>query len=187
MIILIICLLLLLTLCSFLEASFSGLAIIRIKKMADTKNKKAKLVYKLYEKYSETITAILIINCITSVSVSSITAYYFSNLLGDKYLGLVTVILTIIILIFTEIIPKIIGREYSEYFALKFCNLLKHLVVIFAPINRIISLFEKKVKNDHKVTATKDELVEIVKTIEDEGVLEEKESIFIQKLFYLKN
>ena len=186
MIIVIIILLLILALCSFLEVSFSGLNIIRIKKMADNKNMKAKLVYRLYEKYSETVTTVLVINCVTSVLVSSITTYYFSNLLGDSYVGIVTIILTLIILIFTEIIPKIIGREYSEYFALKFSGLLRYLVLIFTPISRAISMFERKIKNDHKVTATKDELVEIVKTIKDEGVIEEKESIFIQKAVILK-
>ena len=186
MIVLIIFLLVILTLCSFLEVSFSGLNIIRIKKMAESKNKKAKLVYDLYGKYSETITTILIINCISNVFVSSLTTYYFSNLLGDSYVGIVTVILTLVILIFTEIIPKIIGREYSEFFALKFAGLLKYLVMIFMPISKIINKFESKIKNEHKVTATKDELVEIVKTIKDEGVIEEKESIFIQKAVILK-
>ena len=57
---------------------------------------------------------------------------------------------------------------------------------ILTPINKIISKFERKVKNKHKVTATKDELVEIVKTIKDEGVIEEKESAFIQKAVILK-
>lgn len=186
MIILIVFLLVILTLCSILEVSFSGLNIIRIKKMMENKNKKAKVVYNLYKSYSETVTTILVINCISSVLVSSLTTYYFSNLIGDKYVGLVTVILTLVILIFTEIIPKILGREYSEILALKFCNLLKCVVVVFTPINKLIGLFEKKVKNNHKVTATKDELVEIVKTIKDEGVIEEKESTFIQKAVLLK-
>lgn len=186
MIVVIILLLVVLALCSFLEVSFSGLNIIRIKKMADNKNKKAKLVYELYGKYSETVTTILVINCISSVFVSSLTTYYFSNLIGDSYVGLVTVVLTLVILIFTEIIPKIIGREYSEYFALKFSIILKYLVFVFTPISKVIGWFESKIKNEHNVTATKDELVEIVKTIKEEGVIEEKESIFIQKAVILK-
>ena len=186
MILVIIFLLIILALCSFLEVSFSGLNIIRIKNMADANNKKAKLVYDLYSKYSETVTTILVINCATSVAVSSITTYYFSNLFGDAYVGLITIILTLVILIFTEIIPKIIGREYSEVFALKFVYLLKYLVIIFTPISKIISRFENMIKNENRVTATPDELVEIVKTIKDEGVIEEKESIFIQKAVILK-
>lgn len=186
MIIFIIVLLIILALCSFLEVSFSGLNVIRIKRMAEAKDKRAKLVYDLYGKYSETVTTILVINCVTSVLVSSITTYYFSNLLGDSYVGIVTIVLTLVILIFTEIIPKIIGREYSEFFALKFASLLKFLVLIFTPISKVTLSFEKKIKNEHKVTATKDELVEIVKTIKDEGVIEEKESIFIQKAVILK-
>lgn len=186
MILLIILLLILFALCSFWEVSFSGLNIIRIKKMMDNKNPRAKMVYELYDKYSETVTTILIINCVASVLSSSLTTYYFSSVFGKEYIGLVTFILTVVVLIFTEIIPKIIGREYSEYFALTFAPVLKYLVIIFTPINKVIGLFEKKIKNDHKVTATKDELVEIVRTIHDEGVIEEKESIFIQKAVILK-
>lgn len=110
----------------------------------------------------------------------------FSNLYGDKIIPLVTIILTIIILVFTEIAPKIIGREYAEDYALKLCNLLKWMVKLLLPLTKAIGKFEKKVKNNHKVTATKDELVEIVKTIKEEGVIEEKESIFIQKAVLLK-
>ena len=186
MILIIIFLLVVLAICSILEVSFSSLNIIRIKKMADNKNEKAKLVCKLYDKYSETVTTVLVINCVCSVLVSSLTTYYFSNLIGDKYLILVTIILTTIILVFTEIIPKIIGREYSESLSLKLCNLLKYLVVLLTPVNKVIGKFEKRVKNNHKVTATKEELVEIVKTIKDEGVIEEKESAFIQKAVLLK-
>lgn len=185
MIIVISILLFLLALCSILEVSFSSLNIIRIKKLAKN-NKKAKLLYKLYKKYSETMTAVLVINCIISVSVSSLTTLYFSKLIDDKYIWLVTLFLTIFILIFTEIIPKILAREYAETFALDYVYVLKYLAIILNPITKIIGLFEKNVKNNHKVTATKDELVEIVKTIHDEGVIEEKESIFIQKAVVLK-
>ena len=186
MIIIIILLLLILLMCSLLESSFSSLNIIRIKKMMENKNERAKKVYMLYSNYSEVITSILFINCICSVLVSSLTTYYFSNLYGDRFITLITLILTLIILIFTEIAPKILGREYSETIAMKFAPILNVIVVILTPINRIIAVFEKKVKNNHRVTATKDELVEIVKTIEDEGVIEEKESNFIQKAVILK-
>ena len=186
MILVIIFLLCVLVITSLLESSYSSLNIIRIKKLMENKNKKAKMVYKLYSKYSEAITSILVVNCVCSVMVSSLTTYYFSNLYGDKIIPLVTIILTIIILVFTEIAPKIIGREYAEDYALKLCNLLKWMVKLLLPLTKAIGKFEKKVKNNHKVTATKDELVEIVKTIKEEGVIEEKESIFIQKAVLLK-
>lgn len=186
MIVIILLLLVMLAILSILEVSFSSLNIIRIKRLAESGNKAAKVVYMLYSKYSETLTTILVINCVCSVLVSSLTTYYFSNLYGDKFIPLVTIILTIVILVFTEITPKIIGREYAEDFALKLCNILKGMVSVLTPITKIIGKFEKKVKNNHRVTATKDELVEIVKTIKEEGVIEEKESIFIQNAVLLK-
>ena len=186
MIILIVFLLFVLFICSIFESSFSNINIIRIKHLMEKKNDKAKIIYNLYQNYSDVITTILVINCIASVMVSSVTVYYFSNLYGDKCIGIVTIILTIVILLFTEIVPKILGREYSEYFALKIGWVLKYLVYIFTPVNKIISLFDRRVKNNQKVTATKEELVEIVKTIKDEGVIEEKESAFIQKAVLLK-
>lgn len=114
MTIIIVLLLLMLALLSILEVSFTSLNIIRIKRLADTGNKSAKVVYKLYSNYSETLTTILVINCICGILVSTLTTYYFSNLYGDKIIPLVTIILTIIILVFTEIAPKIIGREYAK-------------------------------------------------------------------------
>lgn len=186
MILVIIFLLCVLVITSLLESSYSSLNIIRIKKLMENKNKKAKMVYKLYSKYSEAITSILVVNCVCSVMVSSLTTYYFSNVYGDGSVTLVTIILTLIVLIFTEITPKILGREYSEVVAMRLAPVLKAMVTILTPINKIISKFERKVKNNHRVTATKDELVEIVKTIKEEGVIEEKESIFIQKAVLLK-
>lgn len=186
MILVIIFLLCVLVITSLLESSYSSLNIIRIKKLMENKNKKAKMVYKLYSKYSEAITSILVVNCVCSVMVSSLTTYYFSNVYGDGSVTLVTIILTLIVLIFTEITPKILGREYSEVVAMRLALVLKTIMFILTPINKIISKFERKVKNKHKVTATKDELVEIVKTIKDEGVIEGKESAFIQKAVILK-
>ena len=170
MILVIIFLLCALVITSLLESSYSSLNIIRIKKLMENRNKKAKMVYKLYSKYSEAITSILVVNCVC----------------GDGSVTLVTIILTLIVLIFTEITPKILGREYSEVVAMRLALVLKTIMFILTPINKIISKFERKVKNKHKVTATKDELVEIVKTIKDEGVIEEKESAFIQKAVILK-
>lgn len=186
MIIVIIVLLIILALCSIWETSFSGLNLIRIKHLAENKNKKAIKVYKLGTKYSETLTTVLIINCVCSVFTSSLAASYFSNIYGDDYLGLITIILTIIILIFTEIIPKILGREYSEKYALKFCDILNVFVIILKPITKIINIFERKIKNNHKITATKEELVEIVKTIQDEGVINREESSFIQNVVMIE-
>lgn len=186
MIVVISILLFLLAVCSILEVSFSSVNIIRIKNLSDKGNKRAKIIYDLYESYSESITTILVVNCIISVSVSSLTTHYFANVLGEKYLLIITAFLTIFILIFTEIIPKILAREYSITFALDYAYVLKYLVIILKPINKLIVFFENKIKNDNKVTATPDELVEIVKTIEDEGVIEEKESFFLQKALILK-
>lgn len=182
----IILLLFCLALLSILESSFSSLNIIRIKRLAEADNKRAKRVYKLYSKYSETLTTILVANCICSILVSTLTTYYFSNLYGDGCIVFVTIILTLVVLVFTEISPKILGREYAEDFALRLCDVIEFMTKVFTPINKIIVKFEKRVKNSHKVTATKDELVEIVKTIREEGVIEEKESIFIQKAVLLK-
>ena len=140
MIVVIIILLCSLALLSIMELSFSSLNIIRIKRLADSGNKSAKLVYRLYSRYSETLTTILIINCICSVLVSTITTYYFSNLYGDRCIPIVTLLLTLTILIFTEIIPKILGREYAEDFSLRLSHIINFLVKLLSPINKIIGL-----------------------------------------------
>ena len=167
--------------CSAAETAFSSANIIRIKSLAKKKDKRAKKAYKLIKYYSKTLTTILVFNNIVNILSTSLATYIFTKYLGGSGVIYATIIMTILILIFGEIIPKILAKEYSEEFAYFIAPIFSVLIIILTPITKLVSLLENKLKGKKKnITATEDELIEIIQTVELEGVLNQVESELIQ-------
>ena len=168
-------------LCSMTETAISSVNIIRIKAKAKKGDKCAKRVYKLSKKYSETLTTILVFNNVVNILSTSLATYIFSKHLGSSGVAYATVIMTILILMFGEITPKIIAKQNSEKIMYRVAPIFEILVKILFPITKLVQMFENKfTKDKKKITATEDELLEIVQTIEFEGVLNQGESELIQ-------
>lgn len=180
-IIILIILILISALCSMTETAISSVNIIRIKSNAKKGDKKAKRVYKLSKKYSETLTTILVFNNIVNIFSTSLATYIFSEMFGSSGVVYATIVMTILILLFGEITPKIIAKQNSESIMYKVTPIFEVLVRILFPITKLVEMFENKFsKSNKKITATEDELLEIVQTIEFEGVLNQGESELIQ-------
>ena len=168
-------------LCSMTETALSSVSIIRIKAKARKGYKKSIKVYRLVKKYSETVTTILIFNNIVNILSTSLATYIFSKSLGSSGVAYATIIMTIVILMFGEITPKIFGKNNALDIMYKVTPIFTVLVNIMFPITKLVQKFENKFnKNEKKITATEDELLEIVQTIEYEGVLNQGESELIQ-------
>lgn len=168
-------------LCSMTETALSSVSIIRIKAKARKGDKKSIKVYRLVKKYSETVTTILIFNNIVNILSTSLATYIFSKSLGSSGVAYATIIMTIVILMFGEITPKILGKNNALDIMYKVTPIFTVLVNIMFPITKLVQKFENKFnKNEKKITATEDELLEIVQTIEYEGVLNQGESELIQ-------
>lgn len=168
-------------LCSMTETALSSVSIIRIKAKAKKGDKKSIKVYRLVKKYSETVTTILIFNNIVNILSTSLATYIFSKSLGSSGVAYATIIMTIVILMFGEITPKIFGKNNALDIMYKVTPIFTVLVNIMFPITKLVQKFENKFnKNEKKITATEDELLEIVQTIEYEGVLNQGESELIQ-------
>lgn len=168
-------------LCSMTETALSSVSIIRIKAKAKKGDKKSIKVYRLVKKYSETVTTILIFNNIVNILSTSLATYIFSKSLGSSGVAYATIIMTIVILMFGEITPKIFGKNNALDIMYKVTPIFTVLVNIMFPITKLVQKLENKFnKNEKKITATEDELLEIVQTIEYEGVLNQGESELIQ-------
>jgi len=165
--------------CSATETAFSSVNIIRIKQKARNKDKKAKIAYSVIKDYAEALTTILIVNNIANTGAATVGTYIFSKLFGDVGLLYATLTMTIMVFIFGEILPKIIAKQNAEKLSLKMSKPLRMFITILGPITKLVKRFEKymkKRKNQKKeVTATEDELLEIIQTIETEGVLNQDE------------
>lgn len=165
------------------ETAFSSINRIRIKSYAEAGNKKAKTVLKLVQFYDKTLSSILIGNNIVNIASASLGTIIFTRLFGPSGVGISTVFMTIVVLIFGEILPKSFAKTNAESFALNVAYIMNLISAIFTPFTWLITKLKSGIirkKNDYDdsktPSVTEEELKSIIEEIEDEGVLEKKES-----------
>ena len=144
----IIILLILLALSAFFSSNETALMSvnkIRLRSLADEGNKRAAMALDILENQTpKLLSAILIGNNIVNISASSLAttlAYSF----GGYMVSIVTVILTVLILIFGEITPKNYATINSEKITLRYIPVFKFLMTIMTPVIFIINLFSRGV------------------------------------------
>ncbi|MBE6038134.1 MAG: HlyC/CorC family transporter [Anaerofustis stercorihominis] len=159
----------------------------RLKKHAEEGNKKAQVACYIADNFDKALSTILIGNNLVNIASSSVSTMIAIALVGEE-LGttLATIVMTILLLIFGEITPKIVAKETNEKFSLAVARLLRLLMLIFAPVvwvtvsvvNVISKIWTKDVKEEAGMT--EDELLTIIETVEDEGVIDENQSELLQ-------
>ncbi|OPX49614.1 hemolysin family protein [Clostridium thermobutyricum] len=171
------------------ETSLMSLNKIKIRHMADSGVKKAKLVERLIENPNKLLGAILIGNTISNVATSSIATSLSVKLLhgSDTAVAISTAITTVLVLIFGEITPKTIAKQKSEKISLRVSKPINMCVLLFKPFviifTFISSIFIRLCGADPKASEsllTQEELKTMMDVSEEEGILEdvEKEMIF---------
>ncbi|MDE6020711.1 MAG: hemolysin family protein [Ruminococcus sp.] len=177
MIVILIFLLVLSALFSSSETAFACVNKIRLKHKADMGDKRAERALKIADKYENALTAILVGNNIANIGSSSLATVLFTQWVGDAGPVLSTIVMTLLVLTFCEVLPKSYAKSHSESLALTFASALAGLIVIMTPFVKIFDLLSRVFKSkDDSPSVTEDELKYIIDEIEEEGVLEEQES-----------
>ena len=171
--------------CSCIETAFSCANNIRLKKFADSGNKKARNALYIITNYDKALTAILILNNIVNLGCSSLATVVCLELFGDYGAAISTGATTLLVLTFGEIIPKCLGKEKSDSISMAVAQILKISMIILTPFIIVFSALKNialkifRVKQEDS-TVTEDELKIIVESIEEQGVLEEQESLMVR-------
>ncbi|MGV8905832.1 MAG: HlyC/CorC family transporter [Acetobacterium sp.] len=155
------------------ETAFTSLNRIRIKNLARDGNKRAAQVFKLTEKYDTVLSTILIGNNIVNIASASIATVIFVTYYGDLGITISTVVMTVLVLIFGEITPKSLAKDFPESFAMFAVPIIKILMVVLTPINFFFRQWKRLLSKMFKVTnernITEEELLTIVEEAETEG------------------
>lgn len=167
------------------ETAFSTVNKMRLKNNADQGSAKAAKALRLAESFDNSLTTILIGNNIVNIASTSISTVLFTDLFGAKGVGIATVVMTVVVLIFGEILPKTFAKENSEKCAYFFAGPLSALIVLFTPLSFIFTAIKNTVSklyssSEKTPSVTEDELKCIINEIEEEGVLEESESDLVR-------
>ena len=161
------------------ETAFSTFNRTRLKTMAEDGNKRAKLAVKLASDYDRLISTILIGNNIVNIAVASLGTVLFVSFYGDIGATISTIVITAVVLIFGEISPKSVAKDFPEKFSMFAAPLIQLLIWILLPLNFLFSMWKKflsiffKPKNDDKMSQA--ELLMLVEEVQEGGSIDTNE------------
>ncbi|MCI6966513.1 hemolysin family protein [bacterium] len=168
------------------EISYSSLNALRMKNAAESGGLAAKAAYWIYQAYDSALVTILIGNNLVNIASSSVATLIAVSLLGDEGAWAATAVMTVLILTFGEIIPKIIAVQLPEGFAKLVALPLRVMMFITKPIvwvfNKLLMLLDRVWARfgESGPTVTEDDLETILETVEDEGVIDEDRAELLQ-------
>lgn len=161
------------------ETAFSSYNRTRIKTLAEKGSKRASLVLKLSENYDKLLSTILIGNNIVNIAAASLGTVMFVKIYGDIGATISTVVITVVVLIFGEISPKSIAKDFPEKFAMFSAPIIRFLIWILLPVNFLFTMWKKflslffKDKGDDKMS--QEELLMLVDEVQEEGSIDDSE------------
>ena len=172
------------------EMAYSSCNKVRLETIIDDKEKgwkKAKTAIKITEKFDQALSAILIGNNLANIASSSLSSVLVILIAGSEdYAWLSTVIMTVLVIIFGETMPKIMSKRNATSTAMKNASFVHFLMVAFKPliwiVVKLIALITKPLKGEADASQEEsvEELQSIIETAEDEGIIDEDDSNLMQ-------
>lgn len=175
------------------EMAYNSASLNRIEKMAKEGKKSAKMALYLTNNYEFTVSSILFGNSLTNIGASAFTVILGAQIKGELGAAIATIILTVVIIIFSEFLPKAISKRFANHLVLIYAYPIRILEIIFFPIVWPISklfvqigkIFKKKKEEEDSID---DEVLQkMIDESEDEGILEEGEAEIVRSVIDLND
>ena len=174
------------------ETAITSVSKIKVRQLDQKDNKNAHLLKKLHDNMQTTISTILIGNNIVNIAASSIATILFTNIFHQNGALISTVVMTVFVLIFGEVLPKTIAQYKNKSVALKFSRFIYFLTLVFKPIVKVLNLLTRLIiklfvgEDEDSSTLTEEELKTLVEVSEEEGVLKNQETEIMINALELK-
>ena len=169
------------------EIAFASVNSARLKAMRQKKDTLAlSLAAKIVDDYENMLGAVLIGNNLVNIAASSIATLIVMDYLGAGYAWVATLVMTLLVLAFGEIIPKVLAKQFAESFSVAVAIPIYVLSVILRPItiimmafiNLVSKLWQSSIADPDAVS--EDDFENIIDIVEDEGVLDEEQCDLLQ-------
>lgn len=170
------------------EMAYSSCNRLRLESARDGGSKRAAIAVRIIDRFDDTLSAILIGNNLVNIAASSIGSVLVILIAGDdRYAWVSTVVITVLVIIFGETMPKIIAKNSANRIALSHAYFVRGLTIILMPLIWVVVGLTKLITSGFKgeeagsdEDAAAMELSSIIETAEDEDVLDEDRSELVQ-------
>lgn len=172
------------------ETAFSTVNRVKITTMEEEGNRRAGLVEKILQSYNKMLSTILIGNNIVNIEASALTTILATRLFGNVWVGLTTGVLTLLVLLFGEIIPKTFAKLNNVKICLSYAPVIRFLMIILTPVVFVIDKISNGLlrlmridPNDKYSGITESEILTYVEVGHEAGVIESEEKEIINNVF----
>ncbi|MFA9188695.1 hemolysin family protein [Flavobacterium sp. FBOR7N2.3] len=175
-------------LCSIMEAVLLSTPLSYLKSRLENGDKSAETMLRQKEDIDMPLSAILSLNTIAHTVGAAGVGAQATIVFGEAYFGIVSAVLTILILVFTEIIPKTLGANYSKDLVSISAKIINGMIFITYPLVIVSSILTKLLsRNKSELTTSREEVSALANIGTEEGIFAENENRIIQNLIKLKN
>jgi CBS domain containing-hemolysin-like protein len=175
-------------LCSSIETALFSVSTLRVRQLAQSNNPSAVALLAIRENMNRPIATIVILNNTFNIIGSIVTGGVATQALGSQWLGIFSAVLTFLIIIFGEIIPKTIGERYCEPIAMLAAIPITGLSIVFTPLVWILENVTAPFSQGKKRPTTNEAEIKLLANIgQQEGIIESNEAEMIQRVFKLND
>ena len=174
------------SLSSATEMAYSSANRLRLEHARDDGSRRAAMACWICDRYDDALSTILITNNLVNIASSAMATMLAVSLAGEKYAPIATVIIAIMVIVFGEATPKIVAKKNANRFALSIAFVLRALMFLLKPVVflvvSLVNLITGPMKGEEQNGEDEavEELVSIIETVEDEGVIDEERSELLQ-------
>ncbi|MDJ0595776.1 MAG: hemolysin family protein [Pleurocapsa sp. MO_226.B13] len=174
--------------CSGSETALLSISPIKVRQLAQSKKPAALALASIRLKINRPIATIVILNNIFNIVGSIVIGSLTSKILGDAWLGVFSGLLTFLIIVFGEIVPKTLAQRYAQQVCLAIAIPIRFLTVIFTPLVWLVENVTAPFVQGQKIPTTDEAEIKFLTNIGfQEGVIEDDEAEMIQRVFQLND
>ena len=168
---------------AFAETAFASVSRTRLRARVDRGDSRAKKALYVTENIDRAITTILIGTNITHLAAASIVTVNVTRIWGVSAVTLSTLLTTLAVFFFAEMLPKSIARKYAETISLASASLLCFLMTVLRPFSALLAMIgnsaAKLLPGEAEASVTENELYDIIEDMTEAGTLDEDQGELI--------
>jgi len=173
--------------CSLLEAVLLSVPRTHIAVLRDSGSKAADRLERMKEDIDQPLAAILTLNTFAHTLGAAGVGAQAAAIWGDAWVGAVSFVLTLLVLIFSEIIPKTIGAVHAKSLAPFTAVTIDWLILIFKPVVAVCNWISKLFAREQTTPRiSREEVSNLAKLAHDEGVIDDLELRVVRNLVALR-
>ena len=175
-------------LCSGSETALLSVSEVRARQLAETGSRRGRALLAIKERIARPISAIVVLNNVFNIVGSITVGVVTTSVLGQAWVGVMSGVLTFLVILFAEIMPKTLGERYSEQVGLWIAVPIRALTVLLTPVVLLFETLMRPLTRGERPPTTNEAEIRLLARIgRTEGIIERDEADMIQRVFLLND